>query len=204
MILQFLLTVIISAIFYTNGETVARGIRQFAHRLAGAHGDAAAVLAGKTIRGVALGVVGTAIVQTVIASLGLFLADVPGAGLFAAGALIFCLAQLGPILVLLPAILWKFHSGDSFGGSVLVAFTLVAGTIDNFVRPYLIRKGADLPLVLILAGVIGGLIGFGIMGIFIGPVILAVTYVLVREWVNSQPDAEVPAAAAVSGFAASE
>jgi len=204
MLLQFLLTVVISAILYVNGETAARGVRRFAKRLAGLKGDSAAVLAAATIRGVAMGVIVTAIVQTIIASAGLVIVSIPGTGLIAAGVLVFCVAQLGPLLVMLPAIVWKFYSGDSVGGFVLLAFTLVAGTIDSFLRPFLIRKGADLPLLLIFAGVIGGMIGFGVMGIFVGPVILAVTYVLLREWVESQPEAEEEGPVTVSAQAASD
>jgi len=195
MILQFLLTVIICAILYANGETAAHGVRKFANRLAGASGDRAAVLAAATIRGVATGVIVTAVAQTIIAGAGLLVASVPGAGLLTAAILILNLAQLGPWLLMLPAIIWKFYSGDSLSGFVLLAFTLVAGTIDNFLRPVLIRKGANLPLLLIFAGVIGGMISFGIMGIFVGPVILAVTYVLLREWVNTSP---MPAPAEVA------
>jgi predicted PurR-regulated permease PerM len=195
MILQFLLVVIISVILYLNGETAARGVRRFAIRLAGVNGETAVILAAATIRGVAMAVIGTAIVQTVIAGVGLFIASVPNAGLLVAVVLIFNLAQLGPWLVMLPAIAWKFYIGDSSWGVVLLAFTLVAGTIDNFVRPMLIRKGADLPLLIIFAGVIGGIISFGFMGLFVGPVVLAVTFVLVRDWVNNQLEAEKKAVA---------
>ena len=184
-VLQFLFTVVLSAVLYVNGETAAGGVRRFANRLAGASGDRAAVLAAGTIRGVATGVIVTAVAQTVVAAAGLLVASVPAAWLLVAGILVLNLAQVGPWLVMIPVIVWKFYSGDSFFGFVLLAFALVAGTMDNFIRPFLIRKGADLPLLLILAGVIGGLIGFGIMGIFVGPVILAVTYTLVREWVNT-------------------
>ncbi len=195
MMLQSLLIVIISVILYSNGEAAARGVRRFASRLAGAHGDRAAVLAAATIRGVAMAVVITALVQTCIAGAGLVIASVPAAGLLIALALILNLAQLGPWLVMLPAVAWKFYSGDSLWGFVLLAFALVAGTIDNFLRPILIKKGADLPLLLIFAGVIGGIISFGFMGIFVGPVILAVTFVLLRDWVNNQPEAKKEASA---------
>ncbi|HKD04775.1 MAG TPA: AI-2E family transporter YdiK [Bryobacteraceae bacterium] len=203
MILQFLLTVIISAILYANGETAAHGVRKFAERLAGAQGDRAVVLAGATIRGVAMGVIVTAIVQTIIATAGLLIVSVPAAGLIAAGVLILCIAQLGPFLVMVPVIIWKFYSGDTVGGIILTVFTLVAGTIDNFLRPFLIKKGADLPLLLIFSGVIGGLVGFGVMGIFVGPVILAVTYVLLREWVENRPKAASEEAGTASAQAVS-
>ncbi len=195
MILQFLLIVIISVILYLNGETAARGVRRFTTRLAGANGDRAAILAAATIRGVATAVIVTAIVQTTIAGAGLVLASIPAAGLLAAAVLIFNLAQLGPWFVMLPAVAWKFYSGDSLWGFVLLVFTLVAGTIDSFLRPILIRKGADLPVLLIFAGVIGGIISFGFMGIFIGPVILAVTFALLRDWVDNQPEEEKRASA---------
>jgi predicted PurR-regulated permease PerM len=203
MILQFLLTVVISAILYVNGETAARGVRRFANRLAGLNGDKAAVLAAATIRAVALGVIVTAIVQTMIASAGLVIASIPGTGLLAAAVLISCLVQLGPLLVMLPVVAWKFYSGDSVGGFVVLGFALVAQIIDNFLRPLLIRRGADLPLLLIFTGVIGGVIGLGVMGIFVGPVILAVTYVLLREWVERQPEAEEKSAVALSSQEAS-
>ena len=198
MILQFLLTVIICSILYVNGETAAGGFRSLAGRLAGRNGERAAVLAAATIRGVAMGVIVTAIVQTLIAAAGLLIASIPGAGFLAAAVLILCIAQLGPFLVMIPVIIWKFNSGDSTGGVILLVFTLLSGTIDNFLRPFLIRKGADLPLLLILGGVIGGMIGFGIMGIFVGPVILAVTYVLLREWVELEPESGAEKQEAVS------
>jgi predicted PurR-regulated permease PerM len=96
---------------------------------------------------------------------------------------------------MLPVVAWKFYNGDSFWALVLLAFTVVAGTIDNLLRPLLIRKGADLPLLLIFAGVIGGIISFGFMGIFVGPVILAVSFVLLREWVGNEPKVEKAAGA---------
>jgi len=97
---------------------------------------------------------------------------------------ILCLAQLGPILVLIPAIIWLYWSGQPVWGTVLLVFSVPAATIDNFIRPFLIKKGADLPLLLIFAGVIGGLIAFGIIGLFIGPVVLAISYTLLKIWVS--------------------
>jgi predicted PurR-regulated permease PerM len=179
------LTVIMAAVLYANGETAARGVRRFAYRLAVANGERAVLLAASTVRSVAKGIVVTAVIQSAIGGLGFVVTSVPAAGLLTAAAFILCLAQIGPIPVMLPVVVWKFYTGDSGSGFVLLVFTLVAGLIDNFIRPVLIRAGADLPLLLIISGVIGGLISFGVMGLFIGPVILAVTWVLVREWVES-------------------
>jgi predicted PurR-regulated permease PerM len=188
MILQFLLTVIISAVLYANGEAAGKGVLSFAYRLAGPSGEKAARLAGNSVRGVAVGVVVTAITQTLIAVLGLVIASIPGTPLIAAAILVFCLAQLGPMLVMIPVLAWAFYARSTLVAVVLLAITLVAGTIDNVLRPLLIRKGADLPLVLILVGVIGGMVGLGIMGIFVGPVILAVSYTLLQEWVTTGPN----------------
>jgi len=189
--LQFLLTVIIAIIFYAKGEIVRAGILSFARRLGGRRGEDVAVLAAKAVRGVVLGVVVTALVQAAVGSVGLFITGVPAAALLTAVMLILCLAQLGPLLVLIPAVIWLYWSGQPVWGTVLLVLSAVAGTIDNVVRPFLIRKGADLPLLLIFSGVIGGLIAFGIIGLFIGPVVLAVTYTLLKAWVsgNVQEDA---------------
>jgi predicted PurR-regulated permease PerM len=184
--LHFLLTVIIAAILYAQGETAREGVLSFARRLAGRRGEDVAILAGKAVRGIVLGVVVTALIQAVVGGIGLFLTGVPAAGLLTAVMLILCLAQLGPVLVLIPAIVWLYWSGQAAWGTVLIIFTVVAGTIDNFVRPFLIRKGVELPLLLIFAGVIGGLVAFGIIGLFIGPVVLAVTYTLLGAWVTDE------------------
>jgi predicted PurR-regulated permease PerM len=183
MLLHFLLTVVIAAILYATGETAAKGVRRFARRLAAERGEASVVLAGQAIRAVALGVVVTAIVQSAAAGLGLLVSGVPYAGVFTAIIFIFCIAQLGPILVLAPAVGWLYWSGDAVWGTVLLVWTLLVGALDNVLRPILIKRGADLPLLLIFAGVIGGLIGFGIIGLFVGPVVLAVTYRLLESWV---------------------
>lgn len=180
---QFLLIVALSALMYAGGETAALAVRRFGERLAGIYGLKAVTLGGQAIRGVALGVGVTAVVQAGIGGIGLAIAGVPLAGPLTALMLMMCIAQLGPFLVLIPAIAWVYWSGDTFYGTVLLLFGSVAMTIDNFIRPVLIRRGADLPLLLIFAGVIGGLLAFGLIGIFIGPVVLAVAYTLVDAWI---------------------
>lgn len=182
--LQFLVTVIIAAIMYAKGETAASGVRSFARRLAGHQGEDAVVLAGKAIKGVALGIVITALVQSAIGGIGLFITGMPAAALLTAVMFILCIAQLGPLFVLIPSAIWLFSSGQALWGTVLLIVSVIAGTVDNVLRPLLIRKGVELPLVLIFAGVIGGLIAFGVIGLFIGPVVLAVTLTLLQAWVS--------------------
>src|SRR5262249_48418054 len=181
LLLHFLLTVVIAAILYATGETAARGVRRFARRLAADRGDESVVLAGQAIRAVALGVVVTAIVQSAAAGVGLAVVGIPYAAGLTALIFILCIAQLGPLLVLAPAVGWLYWSGDAVWGSVLLVWTLLVGALDNVLRPILIKRGADLPLLLIFAGVIGGLVGFGIIGLFVGPVILAVAYPLLER-----------------------
>jgi predicted PurR-regulated permease PerM len=190
-VLQFLLTLIITAIFYTYGEKASTGVIRFARRLGGNNGEEVAVLAAKTIRGVALGVVGTALIQAVLAALGMAIAGVPAVAVLTALVFILCIAQLGPGLVLIPAVIWLYYSDQTAWGTVLLVWSLFVGTIDNFLRPILIKKGADLPLLLIFAGVIGGLITFGIAGLFIGPVVLAITYKLLAIWVEGVEESPV-------------
>jgi predicted PurR-regulated permease PerM len=183
MVVQFLLTVIISAVLYATGESAATGVCRFARRLAERHGESAAILAAKAIRGVALGVVLTAVIQAALGGAGLVISGVPGAAVLTAVMFMLCVAQVGPMLVLIPAVVWLFWTDQSVWGSIMVVWTIFVGTLDNVIRPVLIKKGADLPLLLIFSGVIGGLIAFGVIGLFVGPVLLAVTYTLLREWV---------------------
>ncbi len=187
---QFLLVVALSAVMYANGEAAASKIRRFGRRLAGDRGENAVILAGQAIRGVAMGVGVTAIVQTTLGGVGLAVAGVPFAGFLAALMLMFCIAQLGPGLILFPAVGWLYWSGDSTWATVLLVWSLFVTTLDNFLRPFLIKQGADLPLLLIFAGVIGGMLGFGLIGLFIGPVVLAVTYTLLEAWIADALGAE--------------
>jgi predicted PurR-regulated permease PerM len=192
MFVQFLLTVIIAAVLFSGGETAARGVKRFARRLAGQQGEDAAVLAAKTIRGVALGIVLTAVIQSLLAGIGFAVTGVPAGVLLAAVIFIFALAQLPPFLVMAPAVIWLYWKGDPVWGTVLLVWTIVVSAIDNVLRPLLIRKGVDLPLLMIFTGVIGGLIAFGIVGLFIGPVVLAVVYRLIEAWVAGGEDEPAP------------
>jgi predicted PurR-regulated permease PerM len=183
-LVQFLLTVVVAAIMYAQGEDAAATARRFGRRLAGNRGEQAVVLAGQAVRGVALGVVVTAFIQSAIGAFGLFIAGIPFASVLSALMFMLCIAQLGPAVVLVPAVIWLFATGDTGWGIFLAIVSVAAITVDNFVRPVLIRRGVHLPLLLILAGVIGGLIAFGLIGIFLGPMILAVAYTLFRAWLS--------------------
>jgi predicted PurR-regulated permease PerM len=191
---QFLLTVAITTVMYARGEQAAATVIRFGGRLGGERGETAVRLAGQAIRGVALGVVVTAVAQSVLGGIGLAVVGVPFALVLTAIMFMLCLAQIGPALVLIPAVVWMYYSGDALWATVLLAFTIVAMTMDSFLRPLLIRKGANLPLLLILAGVIGGLLAIGLLGIFLGPTVLAVAYTLMNAWMAESDEAEPPMA----------
>jgi predicted PurR-regulated permease PerM len=193
LVLQFLLTVGIAALLYAKGERAAVWMKRFGRRLAGSRGEDSIRLAGQAVRGVALGVVVTALAQSILGGIGLAIARVPFAGIFTAVMFMLAIAQVGPLLVLFPAVVWLYWSSSTGWGTFLLIWTVVVGTMDNFLRPILIKKGADLPLLLIFAGVVGGLIAFGLIGIFVGPVVLAVGHTLLAAWVNEEiAEVELP------------
>jgi predicted PurR-regulated permease PerM len=194
LLLQCLLTVVVSAILYAKGEAAAGGVLAFARRLAGTEGIRVAVLSAGAVRAVALGIVVTALVQSVIGGIGLALTGVPNVVPLTSVMVLLGVAQIGPLPVMLGAIVWLYADGQTFWGTVLVVWGVVTVGLDNILRPVLIRRGADLPLLLIIMGVIGGLLAFGVIGLFVGPVVLAVTYTLLVAWVATGGSPPAPGA----------
>jgi len=190
LLVQFLLTVVIAAILYTGGERAARGVERFAGRLAGPEGVKVARLAAQAARAVALGVVVTALVQSALVGVGFAIAGVPFAAILTALAFILAVAQVGAGPVLIGAVIWVYAEQGVLWGSVFLVWAIFCGTLDNFLRPMLIKRSADLPLLLIFAGVVGGLIAFGVVGLFIGPVMLAVGYTLLVDWMSERDEGE--------------
>ena len=183
-----LMTLVLIPILYAQGETAARGVLAFAHRLGGTTAERTVVLAGQAVRSVALGVVLTALIQSMCAGIGLWLCGVPHYGLLTAFAFVLGIAQVGPFLVMIPAIAWLYWTGNTGWGTVLLVWSIPVLAMDNVLRPILIRRGVQLPMLLIIGGVIGGLISFGVVGLFVGPVILAATYTLTKDWVARAPE----------------
>ncbi|KAF7599768.1 MAG: hypothetical protein CGU28_01555 [Candidatus Dactylopiibacterium carminicum] len=184
MLLQFLLTIAVSAVLYARGEDAALLFRRVLHRLGGERAVAMGTLASGAIRGVALGVGVTALIQALLGGIGLVLTGIPFATVLTALMFMLCIAQLGAGPVLVPAVIWLFWSDHTGWAVFLTVWTLLVVNLDNFLRPWLIRRGADLPLLLIIAGVIGGIISFGLIGLFLGPLILAVAYTLLEAWLE--------------------
>ena len=197
MSLHFALMLLFAGVLFARGEVLANTVRTFSRRVAGERGDRVVVLAAQGIRAVAIGVVVTALVQAVVGGIGLAVAGVPLAGLLTAVMFLASLAQIGAAPVLALAAVWLFVNDSMGWGIAMVGWTVLVASLDNIVRPLLIRKGVELPLVLLFAGVVGGLIAFGPIGLFAGPVVLAVGYTLLSAWMAETSGPEgAPSAAA--------
>lgn len=182
------LVLVLSALLFSQGELAAAQLRRVFRRLGGGHGEAMLAIASQAIRGVALGVGLTAVIQSTLAGISLTIAGAPFAGLLSMAIFLCYLGQIGSLPVMIPTIAWMYWSGQFGWATFLVVATAVIAGLDNVLSPLLIRKGVDLPILLILAGVIGGLIAYGLVGIFIGPVVLAVAYTLLNAWVAEYED----------------
>jgi len=180
---QFLLTIIVAAILFLRGESAALFARRFGHRLAGDRGEDSVRLVAHAIRGVALGIVVSALVESALGGAALAAAGLQFASLLTAVIFMACVMQIGPGIVLIPAVVWMYWKGDGTWATFLLAATVVVIAVDNLLRPVLMKRGAHLPLLLILAGVLGGVAAFGLVGIFLGPTVLAVTYTLLQAWI---------------------
>lgn len=189
MAVQIPLTLIIAGILYFLGEASAERAHRFGRRLAGERGERAITLAGRAIRAVALGVVLTALAQSILGGVALAIAGVPFAAILTSVMFLLALAQIGAVPVLLCAAGWLYWKGSIGWMVALIVWSVIVGSLDNIMRPLLIRQGADLSLLLIFAGVIGGLLAFGLVGIFVGPVVLAVAYTLLETWLQEEPGA---------------
>ena len=184
--LQFVIAVIIAGVLLLQAEGGARAAHAVATRLAGERGPGLVTLAEATIRSVARGVLGTAMIQALLAGVGLVVAGVPAAGLLAFVCLILCTVQIGPGLVLVPAMIYLFWSADTMTAILFTAWSIPVMLIDNLLKPYLMRRGVDVPTVIILIGVVGGLLAYGLIGVFLGPVVIALGYELLRAWVRGE------------------
>ena len=185
---EFVLTVIIAGVLYSSGEDVTGEVRRFARRLASQHGDDAVTLAGQAIRGVALGVVVTALVQSVLGGIGVAIAGVPFAIVLTAAMFLLAIVQIGPLPVLLICVGWLYWNGATGWAVALLVWSVLVDRLNSVLLPILVRRGVDLSLLLVLVGVIGGLISFGLVGIFVGPVVLAVSSKLLDAWVSRSPE----------------
>jgi len=183
-LLQFLLVLLISMLLYRNGEVLADYTRKFTMRLGGAEGLESLDAAARTIKSVSLGVIGTAVIQAVLSGFGFWLAGVPGWVLLSFFCLFTALLQIGTGLIWIPVAIWLGHQDATAWAIFTVVWGIFINVIDNFIKPYLISQGCGLPLALIFMGVIGGMLTWGVIGIFLGPTLLATGFNLLKHWLE--------------------
>jgi len=181
-LLQLALSILIAFFLFRDGLAVAERLTTGIQRIGGERGMHLLEVAGNTVRGVVYGILGTGLVQALMAGIGFFIAGVPGAALLALLTFFLSVVPVGPPLVWLPAALWLFHQGSTGWGIFMLVWGVLVSSVDNVVKPWLISQGSDLPFILIFFGVLGGALVFGFIGVFIGPTLLAVGYRLVMEW----------------------
>jgi predicted PurR-regulated permease PerM len=184
------LSVLLLFFLYRDGAALATRLQEVTGRIAGARAQQLVDLAASTVRGVVYGMLGSLLAQGMLAGVGFWVAGVPGALLLGFLTLFLAILPGGPALLWLPASLWLYQQGAT-GWAIFLALwgVLVVGTADNVIKPYLIGRGSDLPFILVLLGVLGGALAFGVIGLFLGPTLLAVGYTVVRDWALAEPAA---------------
>lgn len=185
-LLQLALSIFIAFFLFRDGVYISGRVNAAIDRVSSGRGMRLITVARNTVRGVVYGILGTALVQAVVMGIGLFIAGVPGAVLL---ALLTFLSSIVPVvgtgLVWIPAAIWLFHQGSTGWAIFLLAWGIGVGSLDNVVKPWLISQGSDMPFLLIFFGVIGGIIVFGFIGVFLGPTLLAIGYRITEEWMST-------------------
>jgi len=179
---QLALSIFIAFFLFRDGVAIGERLTAGVQRIGGERGMHLLEVAGNTVRGVVYGILGTGLVQALMAGIGFVIAGVPGAALLALLTFFLSVVPVGPPLVWIPAALWLFYQGSTGWGIFMLAWGVRVSSVDNVVKPWLISQGSDLPFILIFFGVLGGALVFGFIGVFIGPTLLAVGYRLVEEW----------------------
>jgi len=191
-VLQFLAAFIIAGIIMAFGQSGSRGSQAIFERIVGhARGSAFASLSTATIRAVAQGVIGVAFIQAIIVGVALLVAGVPWAGVLAVIVLVLGIAQVPALIVTVPAIIYLWSSGDA-STAAAIAYTVVlvlAGMMDNVLKPLMLGRGVDAPMPIILLGALGGMATAGILGMFVGATLLTLGYQIFMGWVAANPHA---------------
>src|SRR4029077_11625605 len=184
--LKFVAAVAISGFLFHYGPQLVAAIRRIQARLVTQRSQDFVALAGLTIRTVANGVIGVAVLQSLLAGIGLKLAGVPHAGLLAFAVLILAVLQIGSAIVLVPVMIWIWATKDFALALPLTIYLAIVGLADNILKPILMGRGLSTPMLVIFIGVLGGMIAHGIVGLFVGPIILAVAWELMMAWIREE------------------
>ncbi|ATQ66572.1 MULTISPECIES: AI-2E family transporter [Methylosinus] len=191
---KFLLSVIIAGFMFAPGPALVRAIKTAAIRIDSKRAEHFVGLAGSTIRTVSRGVIGVSLLQAAVAGLGLQLAGAPGASLLTLCILVLAIIQIGPMLIVVPSIIWSWTELPGIPAFLFTACMLTVTLVDNVLKPLVIARGLTTPLLVIVVGVIGGVLAHGIIGLFVGPVVLAVAWELLGAWLGSAEPSEAVAA----------
>ena len=189
-LLQFVLAILISGGFLAKSEAAGRMTQTVARRLAGERGLELARVAEQTVRSVASGILGVALIQALLAGLGFLVAGVPAAGLLTLICLLFGVIQLGVVIVLIPVVIYLFSTADTVTAVGFLIWAILVAPVDNILKPILLGRGVDVPMLIIFVGAIGGFLHEGIIGLFIGAVVLALGYKLFLAWVTEDSPAD--------------
>jgi predicted PurR-regulated permease PerM len=181
-IFQITLSLLIAFFFYRDGHAAAGRLHDTFHRIAGQEGDRLLDLAGATIRAVVYGILGTSLLQGVIAAVGFAIAGVPGSVTLGFVTFLLSLVPGGPPIVAAPAAFWLYRQGFPGWAVFIMAWGLMVGALDNIVKPLLISRGGSTPMILVMLGVLGGALAFGVIGLFLGPTLVALGYSLFEQW----------------------
>ncbi len=194
-VLQFFFSILIAGALLANAQSAAEVTRAFADRLFGERGAEFQDLVGSTIRSVTSGILGVALIQTVLAAIGFLVVGLPGAGLWAVIFLIAAVLQVG-ILVLIPAVAIAFATTTTTAAVVFLIWCAFVGLLDNVLKPILLGRGASVPTAVVFLGAIGGFVAMGIIGLFVGAIVLSVGYKLFLAWIepNSAESTTTPGA----------
>lgn len=188
-LLKFVLAIVVAGVLLVRGPALANGGRLIATRVIAPRGAQFVDLAGATIRNVSRGIVGVALLQSVLIGVVLQVAAVPSAGILAFAVLVLCIVQIGPVLVVLPVLVWAWLTMTTGEALLLTIVLVLLSLMDNVLKPILMSRGLSTPTLVIFLGVIGGTLSLGLLGLFLGPVVLAVFYDFLLSWLLLEPPA---------------
>lgn len=189
-IVQFIISLIIATVFMAKATSLHQGVSKFMHRLMNDNGVRTINTTVASIRSVAVGVLGVAVIQSVASGIGLLIAGIPAAGILAVVVLVLAIAQLPPILILGPIAAYYFTIADTPSAIIFLIFSIAVSASDAFLKPMFLGRGMSIPMIVILLGAIGGMLMSGIIGLFVGAVVLAIGYELMIDWLDQIPDSE--------------
>ncbi len=185
-LLKFIVATIISGFLFIPGPALVESIKNILRHLAGARGAMFVDMAGATVRTISRGIIGVAVLQALLAGIGLIVAGVPAPGLISFLVLLLGIVQIGPSIILIPLVIWSWFAMDATSALLFSAYMIPVNLIDNVLRPLVVAKGLGTPMWIILLGVFGGTIVHGMIGLFVGPVVLSVAWQLIVLWTRSE------------------